>query len=165
MAGLQWKTVGVHVVPFSTVDDVDLAHAVSALVVACDNGWKFLSEKVQVLMEPGHTALFPHLVTGEPVPNMRNSWQRTVRLGALLRLIACTLLANVVDLACVLPAKSMDATQELTEAGTTEGFVAAKFIERRPDADKMSASDLRDVVVAHWRRTKILFIDLGPLET
>ena len=67
-----------------------------------------------------------------------------MRLAVLLRLVASTPLANVVQLALVPPAMSMDKTQGVPEASTVESFVEAKFLERYPDADKMSTKDLRD---------------------
>ena len=81
-------------------------------MTACEKGWKFLSKNVQVSLEPNRPMVqLPRIVTGEPVPDVREGWQRTVRLAVLLRLVACTPLASVGQLAVVPPAMSMDRAQ------------------------------------------------------
>ena len=107
MDGLEWKTVskGQWLVPFPQEADHQMACDVANLVTACDKGWKFLSKKVRVSLEPNRPMVqLPRIVTGEPVPDVREGWQRTVRLAVLLRLVACTPLASVVELALVPPA-------------------------------------------------------------
>ena len=65
-------------------------------------------------------------------------------LAVLLRLVACTPLASVVQLAVVPPAMSMDKAQGAPQASTIESFVEAKFLESYPEAEQMSTADLRD---------------------
>ena len=121
--GLEWKTVaGEWLVSFPTEIDVALARDISNLVKACQKGWVFLS------LEPNRKVQLPCIVTGEPVPEVQASWQRTVRLVVLPWLVASTPLASVVELALVPPATSMDAAQGVPEASTVESFVEAKFL-------------------------------------
>ena len=147
MDGLQWKTVskGQWLVPFPQEADHQMACDVANLVTACEKGWKFLSKNVQVSLEPNRPMVqLPRIVTGEPVPDVREGWQRTVRLAVLLRLVACTPLASVGQLAVVPPAMSMDRAQGVPQASTIESFVEAKFLESYPEAEQMSTADLRD---------------------
>ena len=122
-----------------------MASAVSNLVEACDKGWAFFLKKVSVLLDPNRRKVqLPRIVTGDRVPEVREGWQRTVRLAVLLRLVACTPLASVGQLAVVPPAMSMDRAQGVPQASTIESFVEAKFLESYPEAEQMSTADLRD---------------------
>ena len=73
------------------------------------------------MLEPNRgNVQLPSIVPGDPVPDVQESWQRTVRLAVLLRLVASTPLVSVVQLALVPHAMSTDETQGVPEASTVE---------------------------------------------
>ena len=111
---------------------------------ACDRGWAFLHEQVEVSIDPTRKKVrMPRLVTGETVPEVKPEWQQSVRLVCLLRKVAENGETSHVGLATVPPAASLNPQQGDAPVAGLESAVEEAFLKWKPGSTELSNADLR----------------------
>ena len=111
---------------------------------ACDRGWAFLHEQVEVTIDQTHKKVrMPRLVTGETVPEVKPEWQQSVRLVCLLREVAENGETSHVGLATVPPAASLNPQQGDAPVAGLESAVEEAFLKWKPGSTELSNADLR----------------------